>query len=286
MNNQDMDGKTVVITGASDGIGRSTATGLVRMGAKVLIVGRNETKTRQVAEAMEKARAGASVHPFIADLSQMDEVRRVSEEILSAHPVIDVLVNNVGGIFMDRRLSADGLEMTFALNHLSHYLLTHLFLDSLMAAPEGRIVNVSSGAHRGVSLDFDDLQMEGKFEGWKAYQRSKLCNLYFTFALARRMRETGVTVNALHPGFVASKIGNNNEGKMFSMALGFAKRIAAVSPATGARTSIYLASSPEVHGVTGDYFEKCQVAKASATARQADAAERLWAVSRSMTGAG
>ncbi len=278
-----MQGKRVVVTGATDGIGRVTARRLAGLGAEVLLVGRNKEKAEKVVADIRQKTGNADVDFLIADLSSQNEIRILAHEIQQRFSSIDVLINNAGALFMIRQLSVDGIEMTFALNHLSYYLLTRLLMDQILAAPRARVINVSSVAHQGVSLDFDDLQLDQDYDGWQAYKRSKLCNLYFTYALARRLRETSVTVNALHPGFVRTRFGNNNEG-MAKMMLSVAKNIVAISPEKGARTSVFLAAAPQVEGVTGEYFVKSRSTKSSRVSRHADATERLWAVSATMTG--
>ncbi len=281
-----MSGKAVVVTGATDGIGRITALRLAQKGAHVGVVGRNRQKVETVCAALEREAPNGRLEPYVADLSELSQIHTLADEIKNRQGQLSVLVNNAGAMFTSRQVSADGLEMTFALNHLSYYVLTHLLLDSLRADGMGRIVNVSSVAHRHVGVDFADLQMEKSYSGWKAYGRSKLYNLFFTFALARRLEGQSVTVNALHPGFVASEFGNNNTGTALKFLLGLAKKVSAISPEEGARTSLYLATSPDVEGVTGEYFEKCRIAAPSPTARSQEKAERLWEVSRTLTGLG
>ncbi|HAJ48447.1 MAG TPA: short-chain dehydrogenase, partial [Alphaproteobacteria bacterium] len=195
------------------------------------------------------------------------------------------LVNNAGGYFASRRVSGDGIEMTFGLNHLAYFLLTHLLLERIKASGPGRIVNVSSRLHMQGALDFDDLEMKQRYNGLKAYNNSKLANVMFTYALARRLKGSGVTVNCLHPGFVASSFGHNNFGFM-GTALWLAQKIAAISPEKGARTSVYLASSPDVAGVTGKYFSDSKEMASSPVSYDETLQERLWSVSADMTGVG
>ncbi|MDE2227953.1 MAG: SDR family oxidoreductase [Alphaproteobacteria bacterium] len=268
-----MRGKTVIVTGATAGIGRVVCGRLATMGASLALVARDPAKTDALAaELVRGGAAHVSVH--VADLSCVAEVRRVAGE-LAALPRLDVLLNNAGAIFSRREQTADGFERTFALNHLAYFALTNLLLDRFKATAPARIVNVASEAHRGAALDFADLQTARGYSGWLAYKRSKLCNILFTRTLARRLASSGVTANALHPGFVATSFGNNNGG-LFRAGLGLAKRVMAVPPAEGAKTPVYLVSAPEVAGLSGLYFDKCASREPSAAAQDDDAAERLW----------
>ncbi len=296
MDRWDMRGRIAVVTGATDGIGKVTAHRLAAMGATVVLVGRNPDKADRVRAEIAKDHPDAALQVCIADLSSLSQIEALARDIRAQHDHLSVLVNNAGAMFSNRILSEDGLEMTFALNHLSYFALTLHLLDMLKEGGRrsggaglggfARVVNVSSVAHRRVSLDFDDLQMERRYNAWQAYGRSKLCNLYFTFALARRLNQEPVSVNALHPGFVASSFGSDNTAPLLRSFLGFAKAVAAVSPEVGARTSLYLAAAPEVEGISGEYFEKCRISRPSAESRLADASERLWAASASLAGLG
>lgn len=276
-----LENKTVLVTGATDGIGRVTAETLSAMGAQVVIVSRNPEKTRQTAAAIQ-AKTGRAVEWIAADLSNRDGVRSAAQAFLERHDRLHVLINNAGAVFMKRALSADGYEMTFALNHLAYFQLTHLLLDTLKASAPARIVNVSSAAHVGGSLDLDDLQTEKGFSGWKAYSRSKLANIYFTYELARRLEGTGVTANCLHPGFVATNFGRSNGGLFTPIFRLF--QMGAISPEEGAQTSIYLASSPEVEGVTGKYFDKKKAVPSSPISNDPLIATRLWEASQALLG--
>lgn len=278
----DLTGKTILITGATDGIGRQTAQGLAAMRARVVICGRNPQKTEQTALEIRRATSNPDVEYLVADLSTQSEVRRLAAEFRARHDRLHVLVNNAGAIFMQRRLSADGIEMTFALNHLAYFLLTLLLLDSLEAAAPARIINVSSGAHFGARIDFNDLQYERAYNGMAAYSRSKLANLYFTYELARRLEGRRISVNALHPGFVATHFGKSNGG-IFRPVFGLA-HLGAIGPEEGAQTSLYLASSPEVEGVTGKYFYRRREQRSSDESYDAQAARRLWDASLQLTG--
>ncbi len=277
-----MSGKVCLVTGATSGIGEVTAGELARKGATVVVVGRNPQKCEATVGRIRERTGNPAVEPLVADLSSQVEVRRLAEEFVRRHDRLDVLVNNAGALLMDRRVSVDGIEMTFALNHLAYFLLTDLLLDRLRASAPSRIVVVSSDAHRGVTMDFDDLGGRAKYRGFRAYSRSKLANVLFVRELARRLEGTGVTANALHPGFVASGFFSGDGPAWWAM-----RRLAglfAVTPERGAKTSVYLASSPEVEGVTGQYFVKEKPVEPSWAARDEEAARRLWRVSEEMTG--
>lgn len=277
-----MEGKTCVITGATSGIGLVTAERLAGMGARLVLVGRDRARGEAAVARLGRVAPGAMVSMHYADLARLGEVRRLGAELASALPRVDVLINNAGAIFWRRAVTEDGLERTFALNHMAYFVLTARLRDRLLAAAPARIVNVASGAHRPATLDFDDLQGTKQYSGWAAYQRSKLCNILFTRELARRLAGTGVTANALHPGFVASNFGNNNS-LPFRLVLSLAK-LAAITPDKGAETTVYLASSPEVATVSGGYFDECRPATPSAAAQDDASALRLWRESARLAG--
>jgi retinol dehydrogenase-12 len=279
-NNHLMEDKIVLVTGATGGIGFVTALELARMGARMLLVGRNPEKCRQSAEAITIATGSSKITTFIADLSSLRQIRGLAEEVKGQVDRLDVLVNNAGAIFMDRQVSADGYEMTLALNHLNYFHLTNLLLDLLGQSPSARIVNVSSMAHAMGRIDFDDLQSARRFQGWGAYSNSKLANVLFTYELARRLADRKITVNCLHPGFVASNFGRSNGG--FFEPFFRLSQVAAISPQKGAETSIYLASSPEVEGVTGKYFARSKAVPSSALSYNVDVAARLWQASEEL----
>jgi NAD(P)-dependent dehydrogenase (short-subunit alcohol dehydrogenase family) len=276
-----MAGKCCVVTGATAGIGLVTARELARMGARVLIVGRSPERCARSVEEIRALSGSSSVESLVADLSRQADVRRLASEIEARVSHLDVLVNNAGGIFLNRQESADGIEMTFALNHVSYFLLTSLLLPLLKTSAPSRIVNVASDAHRGVSIDFDQLQGAPRYRGWRAYQWSKLANLLFTFELSRRLKGTGVTVNALHPGFVRTSI-FRDPGPIGWIIRRSADWLA-IPPEKGALTSIYLASSPEVEGISGKYFAKQKPAIPASAAYDLDAAVRLWNLSQQLT---
>jgi len=274
-----MRGKRVLVTGATTGIGRVTAVELGRAGAEVVLVARDRQKAD--ATLAELAAAGAPpAHALLCDLSLMSSVRALAEEVRGRFDRIDVLVNNAGAIFGSRALTAEGFERTFALNHLGYFLLTNLLLDRL---PSGaRIVNVASEAHRPAKVDFDDLQLERRYSAFGAYCLSKLMNLLFTFELARRVAGRGITANAAHPGPVASNFGRSNRGVFgffFALAGPFM-----LTPEKGARTQIWLASSPEVAGVSGKYFAKCREKRPSPRALDEVTQKRLWDVTAGLVG--
>ena len=281
MTSIDMQGKTVLITGATDGIGKETARALQQMGANVVIVGRNPQKTADVAQELRSQNpTGGGVDAMVADLSSMAEIRRLAEEFKQKYERLDVLVNNAGAYFAKRQVSVDGFEMTFALNHLNYFLLTNLLLDLLKKSAPARIVNVSSGAHAMGKLNFDNLQSKGFYLGWTVYGSSKLMKISFTRELARRLEGSYVTANVLHPGFVATKFGHNNKG-LFNRFVKWSQKNA-LTPEQGAQTSIYLASSPEVAGVSGAYFHHSKIEQPSKAAQDDEAARKLWVVSEQL----
>jgi NAD(P)-dependent dehydrogenase (short-subunit alcohol dehydrogenase family) len=275
-----MEGKTVIITGATSGIGEVAAIRLAEKGARIVFTARDKARADDTMAALKKANATADHALHMADLSQLAEMKRVGAE-LAREPKIDVLINNAGALFNKRQETVDGLEMTFALNHMAYFVLTNLLLGRLNAG--ARIVTVASNAHRGARLDFDDLQSRRSYVGFPVYSKSKLCNILFNRELARRLSGTGITANALHPGFVATRFGNDSGGIMRAV-LKVAKPIGAISPEEGAQTIIYLASSPEVASVSGQYFYECKPATPTAEARNDDDARRLWEVSEQIAG--
>lgn len=278
--------KVCLITGATDGIGRVAARELGKLGWTLALVSRNAQKGERVARELRQECRNEEIFFKQADLSLQRDVRRVARDVAETYEQLDVLINNAGAIFWKRQKTAEGIERTFALNHLNYFLLTNLLLDRLRAAPAARIVNVASVAHVGETIDFDDLECEEGYKkfkgGWTAYQRSKLANIMFSNALARRLEGGPVTTNALHPGFVKTRFGKDNGG-WFAAALGIGMQFGAISVEKGAETPIYLASSDEVEGVSGKYFVKCKAKQPSAAARDEAAQERLWAVSEEMT---
>ncbi|MFN8376694.1 MAG: SDR family oxidoreductase [Anaerolineae bacterium] len=279
-----MQGKIVLVTGATNGIGKVAALELAKKGATVVIVGRNRAKTEAVLNEIKTQSGSQKVDLLLGDLSVQADVRRLASEFKSKYTRLDVLLNNAGAVFANRQETADGYEMTFALNHLSYFLLTHLLLDVLKASAPSRIVNVASDAHNGASLNFDDLQNKKGYPvgGFGPYGQSKLANIMFSYELARRLQGTGVTVNVLHPGFVATGFGRNNGGLM-GLVMPIAQ-LFAMNEQEGAKTMIYLASSPEVEGVSGKYWDKSKAVKSSPVSYDEAAQRRLWEVSEQMTG--
>jgi NAD(P)-dependent dehydrogenase (short-subunit alcohol dehydrogenase family) len=275
-----MKGKICLVTGGTNGIGKATAQALTQMGATVLIVGRDAQKTSRVVQEIRAASSNKNVGSLLADLSSQQEVRRLANEFKSKYSHLHVLINNAGAFFMQRQLSVNGIEMTFALNHLASFLLTDLLLDTIKASAPARIINVSSGAHASGKIEFDNLQGERGYTP-RAYDNSKLANILFTMELARRLEGTGVTVNTLHPGFVATGFAKNN-GKVIAALVGIFAPLVAQSPEKGAETSIYLASSPSVAGITGKYFHDSHVIPAAPQASDRVVARKLWDVSAKM----
>jgi NAD(P)-dependent dehydrogenase (short-subunit alcohol dehydrogenase family) len=272
-----MQGKVCLVTGATSGIGLVTARELARSGAHVVLAGRNPTRCADAVRHVQEQTGSRNVESLIADLSSRQQVRDLARQFRERHSRLDVLVNNAGGISFTRRETVDGLEMTFAVNHLAYFLLTLSLLDLLRASAPARIVNVASAAHRRAVLDFDDLMGKRHYGGWQAYCRSKLANLLFNSELARRLAGTGVTANALHPGWVATNFGAG--GGWPGRLLLFVAGCFALSSEQGARTVVYLASSPEVTGVTGGYFVRERPRLPSLAARDENAARQLWQVS-------
>lgn len=276
-----MNGKTCLITGGTNGIGKSTAHGLARLGATVVIVGRDAQKTSQVVADIRSATGNPNVDSLLADLSSQQAIHQLASEFKRQYSQLHVLLNNAGGAFATRQFSVDGIEMTFALNHLAYFLLTNLLLDTLKASAPARIINVSSDAHARGKIDFDNLQGERSYSSFGPYGNSKLANILFTTELAHCLAGTGVTVNTLHPGFTRTGFGRNNPG-LFMKIMGVVVPLMARSPEKGAATSIYLASSPEVHGLTGKYFVDCKVTQPASQAMDSGVAKKLWNVSADM----
>jgi retinol dehydrogenase 12 len=269
-----MQGKVVVITGATSGIGEVAAQNLARMGARIVMIARNPQRADLMLARLRQIGPGVDHRVHLADLSKLADMRRVAAEIATAEPKIDVLINNAGAMFTRREVSTDGFEMTFATNHLSYFVVTDGLLKPLQAAGRARIINTASEAHRGAQIDFDDLQFNKDYSGFTAYRRSKLCNILFTKELAGRLKGTGITANSLHPGFVSTRFGDNNQG--FAAFLFRFVKVFAISPEKGAETIVFLASSNEVANTSGLYFQKCRPATPSKEAQDQDAARRLW----------
>jgi len=278
-----MKGKLCVITGATSGIGLVAAERLAGLGARLLLIGRDQARGEAALARIRRGAPKGELAIRYADLSRLSEMKRLAAEISASEPRIDVLINNAGAMFTSRTVTEDGLERTFALNHMAYFVLANGLKDRLAAAAPSRIVSVASEAHRGNTFDFTDLQAASAYRssqlmrpaGFTVYGRSKLANILFTRELARRLSGTGITANCLHPGFVASRFGDNNAGA-FRLALGLAKRFFALTPEQGAETVVYLAASPEVAEVTGGYFDKRRQRQPSTAAQDDAAARRLW----------
>lgn len=279
-----MHGRTVVITGANSGVGKATAVALARAGADTVITARREERGRQAVADIREDSGSDQVDLVVFDLADLASVRRGAEQILDRCGRIDVLVNNAGLVLSERSETVDGFEATFGINHLGPFLLTQLLTERLVASAPARVVDVASTAHQGArrGLDFDDLQSTRHYRGMQAYSRSKLANILFTNELARRLAGSGVTANSLHPGTVASGFARDDDAKGFlAFGVRFIKPFI-LTPEKGARTSVYLASSPEVADVTGQYFVKCRARTPSPAARDEAAAALLWSVSEEL----
>lgn len=279
--NLPMSGQTALVTGATGGIGLATAVALAGLGARVGVVGRDEKRTAAAVQAVLAVPGSGGADGFLADFSDQREVRALAAEVLAAYPRLDVLVNNAGGYWSDRHVSADGLEWTFAVNHLAPFLLTSLLEERLRESAPARIVTVASDAHRAGRIEFDDLQAERGYAGMRAYAQSKLANILFTRELARRLSGSGVAAYSVHPGTVRTGFAREDAGRLFSLVLR-AGALLMKSPEQGAQTSVYAASSPELVGRTGEYLAKSRVAKPSARAQYDVAAARLWSVSEDL----
>ena len=277
-----MKGKICLVTGANSGIGKFTAIGLANLGATVVMVCRNDERGRAAREEIVSSTGNESIDLLIADLSLSRSIRQLADDFLSKYERLDVLVNNAGAYIGGRTLTEEGLETTFALNHLGYFLLTNLLLDLLKSSAPARIVNVASEAHRRSRIEFDDLMGERSYKGFRAYGQSKLANILFTYELARRLDGTNVTVNCLHPGVVATNFAHRDGGMVGFLVKTFSFLLR--RPAKGAETAVYLASSADVDGVSGRYFVDKKEVRSSAVSYDESAARRLWQVSEERTG--
>jgi retinol dehydrogenase 14 len=277
-----MQGKQVLITGATNGIGKSAALALARQGAHLALVARDASRGQATIQTIKNATGNPNLELYLADLSKQADVRRLAAEFSAKHQTLDVLLNNAGGVFDTRLETADGLEMTFALNHLAYFLLTNLLLETLKRTPNARIVNVASSAQGIGKLNFDDLQSR-KFSSFGAYSASKLANVVFTYTLARKLKGTGVTVNALHPGNVATGFGDNSKSGLMRFVYSVIKRFS-TTPEQGADTAVYLASSADVAGKTGGYYEKRLLKRSNPSSYDLSVQDRLWQESAKLTG--
>ena len=277
-----MQGKTCLVTGANAGIGKAAAMELARRGARVVLLCRSESRGRAALAEIERRGGNDSLDLLVADLASQRQIRAVAEEYLQRFERLDVLVNNAAVLaWRERRVNEDGLEMTFAVNHLAPFLLTGLLLDRMRQCAPSRIVTVASGAHRRTEIDFDDLQNERDYSPFDAYSRSKLANVYFTYELARRLEGTGVTANCLHPGVVSTAL--FREMRPWQRVALWLGRPFLLKPERGADTAVYLAGASEVEGVTGRYFEKREEVSSSPVSYDTDIARRLWEVSETLT---
>jgi NAD(P)-dependent dehydrogenase (short-subunit alcohol dehydrogenase family) len=277
-----MQGKTVVITGATSGIGEIAACQLAEQGARIVLIARDRARGAQTLQRLESIAPGRNHAAHYANLSRLTEMKRVAEAIAASEPQIDVLINNAGAIFATRQVTGDALELTFATNHIAYFVVTNLLLERIKATAGARIVCTASDAHKRAKLDFNDLTFEKGYTGYAMYGRSKLMNILFTRELARRLEGTGVTVNCLHPGFVNTRFGEASGGLM-SLALKGAKKFA-LTPEDGAKTLVYLAASAEVAAVSGKYFHDCKAVSPTAEAQTDADARRLWDVSAQLAG--
>jgi retinol dehydrogenase 12 len=282
MSEPTMGGKVVVITGATSGIGRIAAERLAGRGARIVMVARDRERAEGTLALLREVGPDAAHRVHYADLSLIADVKRVGAEIAAAEPRVDVLINNAGSMFGARKITAEGLERTFALNHMSYFVLTHGLRERLHAAAPSRVVNTASAAHLRATLDFDDLQSSGTYRARVAYGRSKLCNILFTRELARRLAGTGVTANCLHPGFVATNFGQRDAG-LFGWVLRGAMMFAR-PPEPGANTIIHLANSQQLADVSGGYFYDSRQIEPSPVARDDSTAQRLWQESEKIAG--
>ena len=277
-----MQGKKCLVTGATSGIGEAIALALAQKGAEIIIVSRNEEKCARIVSQIQEQSGNSTLSYIQADLSSQQGIRLLAAEVKKKYSTLDVLVNNAGGFFWKRQESVDGIEMTFALNHLNYFLLTNLLLDLLRNSPSARIVNTSSGVHNNQVIDFNDLQLKKNYLHFKAYGKSKLANLYFTYELARRLNGSGITVNAFNPGFTKSNIAK--EGNLATQIFMPLTNMFSNPTEQGADAGVYLASSPEVESITGKYFFERKPIPSSDISYDEEIAQRLWNISEELTG--
>ncbi len=275
--------KTIVITGGTSGIGEVAAVELARQGAQIVLIARDPARAVMTMAKLRQINPAVAHAAYTADLSRLAEMKRTAHEIAEREPEIDVLINNAGALFNTRQVTEDGLEMTFATNHMAYFVVTNLLLPNLRSG--ARIVSTASDAHKGAKLDFDDLQSEKRYSGFSVYGRSKLCNILFNRELARRIERSGVTANCLHPGFVATRFGDQSGGVLQTL-VKIAKPIGAISSQEGAKTIVHLASSPDVAGKSGGYYYKNKLATPTKEAQNDADAKRLWDISVRLSGVG
>lgn len=273
-----MRGRTCLITGATDGIGKEAAIEMAKNGYNLILIGRSKEKGEKVTKEITEIAESIDIEYFVADLMLMKEVSRVADEVSKKYKKIDVLINNVGAYFAFRDVTEEGFERTFALNHLGYFLMTKKLLPLVEKSDYKRIVNVSSSAHYGIDFEFDNMNGEKKYSGFDTYKKSKLANVMFTYELAKRIEKTGITANCLHPGFVATKFGNNNN-ILWRSVISFAKLLMAISVKDGAKTTVHLACSDEVADTNGRFFADCKVKQGSSKAKNDEDNKKLWELS-------
>ena len=273
--------KNCIITGATDGIGKQTAMDLARLGYRIGLVGRDEQKGTLVLDEIERDTDNQSLQFFKTDLSNIKSLETLSNEIKGEYDSIDILINNAGAYFSEYIQTEEGLEMTFALNHLNYFKLTHLLMDIIKIDQPGRVINVASSAHFSARLDINDIQMSKGYKGWTAYCNSKLMNILFTYEIHKRYKHTGVTFNALHPGFVDTRFGDNNTG-LGKNILSIGKKLIAINVVKGASTNVYLASSNELENISGKYFDKSKPVRSSKVSHSETHQKKLWSYSESV----
>ena len=280
---KEMEGKNCLITGATSGIGRATALALSKMGANIFFIARNPHKAEELRKEIKEI-SSKDPHVIVADLSSLKQIKRAAEEYKYLNKPIDVLLNNAGIMSLNRNVTVDGFEEVFAVNHLAYFSLTLRLLDRILESSSARIVNVASGAHSFVNrMNLDDLNSENSFKTMQVYGQSKLANILFTKKLSKLIQNKGVTVNCLHPGFVSTSIGTQNKSIIGNLLFNLARPFARTSE-KGAETSIYLCSSPEVSGISGEYFFDCQIKETSEGAQNLSDADKLWQISSELTG--
>jgi len=277
-----LEDRIILITGATSGIGKAAAHLIATMGARVVITGRNKEKLEKTVQELKSQTGNGSVNYLVADFSDLDQVREMASDFEDRYACLDVLVNNTGAFFNKRQETIYGVEKTFVVNHLAPFLLTNMLMETMRRREEARIINVSSDAHQYGSLDFDDLEFKHGYAGMKAYARSKLSNILFTYEAARRLAGSAITVNALHPGHVATNI-FRNDFSFFGPALKWVMGLFSLTPEEGADNTVFLATSPEVKGVTGKYFVKREVVRSSRITYNEDLAKKLWQISEKLT---
>ena len=274
-----MNGRTCLITGATDGIGKEAAIELAKKGCNLILIGRSKEKGEKVVEQIRKvAESHVDIDYFTANLMLMKEISRVADEVSRKYPRIDILLNNVGAYFAFRDVTEEGFERTFALNHLGYFLMTKKLLPLVEKSDYKRIVNVSSSAHYGIDFEFDNMNGEKKYSGFDVYKKSKLANVMFTYELAKRVKDKVITANCLHPGFVSTNFGKNNNF-FWRNFIRVAMWLTAINVKDGAKTSIHLACSDEVKDITGKFFANCEVKKGSSKAKNEEHNQKLWELS-------